>query len=311
MVHGSSDKQVHDCFSPPPVLGHFNPIITINSNRGTVHISAKARLTSVAIQIRIHIRTTDPDRHQNLIICSMAHCQSSLKITCKCVWKFLHKAANRQTDRQLRKHILLGRGNKWKTKARLSCVLQHPAWKWTRPVPTAARPTQGTRRTQRTLAMLNCWNCCWRAEAWAGDSSPDADVRREGDGGDGECANQCGEPAAGLSCDGACGDESPVAAARGDDDASCSDRCPTAYRTCAGAYCSDPASVTNDDIAALDGCTELSDAAGEWAVVTTAPVIEPYCVRPYAARSAAHHSSNKTFQSTDCTGADNQTLNSF
>lgn len=88
-------------------------------------------------------------------------------------------------------------------------------------------------------------------------------MRREGDGGDGECANQCGEPAAGLSCDGACGDESPVAAARGDDDASCSDRCPTAYRTCAGAYCSDPASVTNDDIAALDGCTELSDAAGE------------------------------------------------
>jgi len=61
---------------------------------GTVHTSAKARFTSVAI---------DPDRHQNLIICSLAHCQPSLKISCKSVWKFLHKVANRQTDRQTNK----------------------------------------------------------------------------------------------------------------------------------------------------------------------------------------------------------------
>jgi len=38
---------------------------------GTVHTSAKARLTSVAIRIQIH----DTDRHQNLIICSLAHWQ--------------------------------------------------------------------------------------------------------------------------------------------------------------------------------------------------------------------------------------------
>jgi len=33
--------------------------------------SAKARLTSVAI--RIQIRIPDPDRHQNLIICSLVN----------------------------------------------------------------------------------------------------------------------------------------------------------------------------------------------------------------------------------------------
>jgi len=44
---------------------------------GTVHTSAEARLTSVTIRIRIRIR--DPDRHQNLIICSSAHCQPSPK----------------------------------------------------------------------------------------------------------------------------------------------------------------------------------------------------------------------------------------
>ena len=53
----------------------------------------------------------DPDRHQNLIVCSVAHCQPSLKISCKSVWKFLRKAANRQTDKQRRKHNLLGGGS--------------------------------------------------------------------------------------------------------------------------------------------------------------------------------------------------------
>jgi len=54
-----------------------------------VHTSAKARPTSVAIRIRIRIRIQiriripDPDRHQNLTICSLAHCQPSLKISCK------------------------------------------------------------------------------------------------------------------------------------------------------------------------------------------------------------------------------------
>jgi len=78
-----------------------------------MHTSAKTRLTSVAIRIR----TSDPDRHQNLIICSLAHCQPSLQISCKSVRKFLRKVVNkqrekdRQTDKQRRKHNLLGGGN--------------------------------------------------------------------------------------------------------------------------------------------------------------------------------------------------------
>ena len=50
------------------------------------------------IQIRIPIRMRDSDRHQNLTICSVAHWQPSLKISCKSVWKFLRKIANRQTN---------------------------------------------------------------------------------------------------------------------------------------------------------------------------------------------------------------------
>jgi len=39
------------------------------------------------------------DHHQNLIICSLAHCQPSLKISCKSPGKFLHKVLkNRQMD---------------------------------------------------------------------------------------------------------------------------------------------------------------------------------------------------------------------
>jgi len=54
--------------------------------------------------------------HQNLIICSLAHCQPSLKISCKSVRKFLRKVANRQTDKQTDKQrrlqILDGGNNK-------------------------------------------------------------------------------------------------------------------------------------------------------------------------------------------------------
>jgi len=59
-----------------------------------VHTSAKARL------FRIQIR--DPDRHHNLIIWSLAHCQLSLKIRCKSVGKFLRKVAHKdkKTDKQ-------------------------------------------------------------------------------------------------------------------------------------------------------------------------------------------------------------------
>ena len=80
---------------------------------GTVHTSAKARITSVVIQICIR----DPDRHQNLIICSLAHCQPSLQISCKSVHKFLRKVANRQTNKQRWLYILLGGGKKEKNTA--------------------------------------------------------------------------------------------------------------------------------------------------------------------------------------------------
>ena len=79
-----------------------------------MHTFAKARLTSVAIRIRIQIRVLDPDRHQNLIICplKLAHYQPSLRISCKSVRTFYGKLlTNRQTNKQRRKHILLGGGN--------------------------------------------------------------------------------------------------------------------------------------------------------------------------------------------------------
>jgi len=69
----------------------------------TAHISAKARLTSVAMR----------NPHQNLIICSVAHCPPSLTISCKSVRKFLRKVPNsqdRQTDKQTTT-IFLGGGN--------------------------------------------------------------------------------------------------------------------------------------------------------------------------------------------------------
>ena len=49
-------------------------------NLTTQNISAKARFTSVAIRIRLR----DPDRHQNLNMCSLAHCQPSLKVSISC-----------------------------------------------------------------------------------------------------------------------------------------------------------------------------------------------------------------------------------
>jgi len=80
-----------------------------------MHISAKARLTSVAIRIQIRVRICDPDHQQNVTVYSLAHCQPSLQILCKSVWKFLRKVANRQTDRETdkerRKHNLLGVSN--------------------------------------------------------------------------------------------------------------------------------------------------------------------------------------------------------
>jgi len=62
---------------------------SLTRSTGTVHTSAKA-------VSRYGCRDTDP--HQNLIVCSFAHCQPSLKISRKSVWKFFRKVANRQTN---------------------------------------------------------------------------------------------------------------------------------------------------------------------------------------------------------------------
>ena len=63
---------------------------------------------AIRILFRTRIRILDPDRHQNIIICSLAQCQSSVKISCKSVSKFLRNVANRQTNnKQQQKHILL------------------------------------------------------------------------------------------------------------------------------------------------------------------------------------------------------------
>ena len=64
----------------------------------------------------------DPHYHQNLVSSSLAHWQPSLKISCKSVRKFfLRKVANKQTNRQRRKHNLLGAGNN--PNVRLHCRL--------------------------------------------------------------------------------------------------------------------------------------------------------------------------------------------
>jgi len=96
-----------------------------------VHTSAKARLTSAAIwrisrssrfmsvshfpylPIRKTIPASRecPDRHGNLIVCSVANRQPSLKISCKSVQKFLRKVANKQTYKQQQLHNLLGESN--------------------------------------------------------------------------------------------------------------------------------------------------------------------------------------------------------
>jgi len=92
-IHVTEDKELPAMVSA--TLQHSTTGITRST--GTLHTSAKACLTSVAI--RIHIRICDPDRHQTLIICSLAHFQPSLKISCKCIWKFLHKVDNGQRDK--------------------------------------------------------------------------------------------------------------------------------------------------------------------------------------------------------------------
>jgi len=107
--------------------------------------------TSVAIRIRIRI----PNRLQNLIVCSLAHCQPSLKIACKSVRKFLRKVANRQTEnKQRRLHILLG-GGKYLSKSPFYLLVCHlylaPSLRMT---PSAFHPKIfGVRKTTRVLRL--------------------------------------------------------------------------------------------------------------------------------------------------------------
>ena len=55
-------------------------------------------------------RSGSPPKFNHLFIGSLP---TYLKISCKSVLKFLRKVANRQTDKQRRLHILLGRGKKY------------------------------------------------------------------------------------------------------------------------------------------------------------------------------------------------------
>jgi len=71
------------------------------------------------------IRIRDPERHQNLVICALAHCQPSLKVSCKSVQTFLRKVANGQTNRQRRLHILLGGGNIYNFIRHIGSHIQH------------------------------------------------------------------------------------------------------------------------------------------------------------------------------------------
>ena len=90
----------------------FEPI---TRSTGTVHTSARARLTSVAIGMRMRIRDRSPPTFNHLFIGPYG--QSSLKISCKSVWKFLHKVANKQTV----KHNLLGGGSERMNSVFLDC----------------------------------------------------------------------------------------------------------------------------------------------------------------------------------------------
>ena len=71
-------------------------------------VAHRSRLTPLSVSpngawlIRKQSPYPDGDRdcHQNLVIYSMAHCQPSLKISCKSQQKFLRKVAKSQTNKQ-------------------------------------------------------------------------------------------------------------------------------------------------------------------------------------------------------------------
>jgi len=75
-------------------------LITVDTrSTETLHTSAKAPVTSVAISVPPSGESVR-DHHHNCIICSVANCKPSLKILCKSVRKLLRKVADRQIDKQ-------------------------------------------------------------------------------------------------------------------------------------------------------------------------------------------------------------------
>jgi len=102
-------------------LSIFNCIPPTGSTNTSKRNKKKEKLNYLTTDLRqrrplflhyLHIRNSDEsgkqslypdgdvDRHQNVIICSLAHCQRSLQISCRSVWSFLRKVANKQSDKQ-------------------------------------------------------------------------------------------------------------------------------------------------------------------------------------------------------------------
>jgi len=98
LTHGVD--AVGQCIPPP------RHVLPVQPSGESVRTADLCPLTTFRISQQWRIWKTipdpdgDPDRHQNLIICSLAHCQPSLKILYKSIRTFLRKVVNRQTDRQ-------------------------------------------------------------------------------------------------------------------------------------------------------------------------------------------------------------------
>jgi len=108
-------------------------------------------------QIRLGVLNPDLwfDRHQNLIVCSLAHCQLSLQISCKSVWKFLHKVANGHTDRQTDRQT---NDDNITSLVEVTKLLHNTATHMIPdPLPNAARSESFT----ASIFTGRCWYFCW------------------------------------------------------------------------------------------------------------------------------------------------------
>ena len=100
-------EALRQCIPPPR---HVLPVSRYQSASGRIDSMPSFQMHCTSRPISLH-PDGDPDRHQNLIICSLAHCQPFLKILYKSVRKFF--CAKLLTDRQtttitlLLMHLLL------------------------------------------------------------------------------------------------------------------------------------------------------------------------------------------------------------